>query len=296
MIDELRPMAIFSEVVKLGSFRAAARALALSPSVVSYQISQLEKKLGTALLYRSTRKLSLTHEGQILFKHVADMLNSAETALEQIIGQSDVLQGSLTITLPSALIHSHITSHLAEFQSRHKQLSLTLRYDDDHQDIIEGGIDLAIRAGTLKDSDLKSRSIGVINRSLVCAPRYLRTQPAPRRLIELAMWHWIGLEPLPNHRQFHHANKASIRLEYQATTTVNSVVAMTQLCIEGLGLATPPEYLVKEPIQKGSLVQLFPEWQVAPIPLSVVWPNNVSLNSNAKSLINHLVDAYRGQR
>ena len=225
MIDELRAIAIFTETIKRGSFRAAAKSLGLSPSVVSYQVSQLEKKLGTALMYRSTRSLSLTHEGHILFKHGIDILNSAGTAIDKINGQSDVLTGRLVVTLPSALINSQMTKDLAQFKSMHPKLSLTLKYDDDHQDIIEGGIDLAIRAGTLKDSDLKSRSIGAISRVLVCASQYLKTKERPRQLSDVASWDWIGLESLPNQRTFEGPEGQYFNLDYQVNTVVNSVLA-----------------------------------------------------------------------
>ncbi len=121
----------------------------------------------------------------------------------------------------------------------------------------------------------------------------MRPRPAPKCLSEVADWDWIGLESLPNQRILNGSAGETIQLDYQANTVVNNVLAMTQLCIEGVGVATPPEYLINEHIRSGALVHLFPEWQVEPIPLSIVWPNNVSLNSNAKSLINHLVNKYQ---
>ena len=103
MIDELRAMAIFAETVKQGSFRGAAKVLHLSPSVISHHVSTLEKKVGTALIYRSTRKLSLTHEGEVLYKHASIMLEQAQTGLSKIIPDTLEPTGKLTITMPSVL-------------------------------------------------------------------------------------------------------------------------------------------------------------------------------------------------
>ncbi len=290
MIDELRSIAIFAEAIKLGSFRAAAKSLGLSPSVVSYQISQLEKKLDTALIYRSTRHLSLSHEGEVLYQYALKMMATAHEAVDQITNDSSVLKGQLSITLPSALIHSQITKHIAEFKTKHPELKMTLNYDDDQQDIIDGGFDLAIRAGVLADSELKSRSIGFIKRTLVCAPQYYRIKGTPNHITDLSEWDWIGLDMLANQREFTALNGNSLIIKYTSTTTVNSVVAMTQLCKEGVGVATPPHELVKQEIDNGKLIHLCPDWEVNPIPLHAIWPNNVSLKSNAKSLINYLVE------
>lgn len=103
MIDDLRAMAIFAQTIKQGSFRGAAKTLKLSPSVVSYHISQLEKRIGSALIYSSTRNLSLTHEGSLLYQHAQQMMDAARQGLSMVSAQQSLLSGKLTISLPSAL-------------------------------------------------------------------------------------------------------------------------------------------------------------------------------------------------
>ena len=115
MIDELRAMALFAETIKQGSFRGAAKVLNLSPSVVSYQISQLEQRLGSALIYRSTRKLSLTHEGEVLYTHALQMLDCAQQGLSKVAANAQELTGKLTITLLAALIRSPLNQQIARF-------------------------------------------------------------------------------------------------------------------------------------------------------------------------------------
>jgi len=285
MIDELRSMAIFAETIKQGSFRAAAKALKLSPSVVSYQVSQLEKSVGTALIYRSTRSLSLTSEGDVLYLHVLNMLQAAHQGLNQVNSEKQELRGMLTVTLPSALIKSRISKKIAQFSKLHPYLKLKLFYTDSRQSLIDKGIDLAIRAGSMDDSSLKSKRIGEINRKLVCSYDYWKEKKNPFSIHDLTQWNWIKLEMLPNHRTLVNSEGEKCEISFESNISVNSVEAMTQLCINGLGIATPPDYLIEREIKNNLLIELLPNWQVEPIPLYAVWPNNVSQNSNVKRLL-----------
>ena len=123
MIDDLKAMAIFAETVKRGSFRAAAKSLQLSPSVVSYQISQLEERLGTTLLYRSTRKLSKTAEGEILFNHATVMLDQAELGIQNVSGHN-MATGKLNITLPLSMTSDVITKQIADFSKQNPGIEM----------------------------------------------------------------------------------------------------------------------------------------------------------------------------
>ncbi|PKG80869.1 LysR family transcriptional regulator [Colwellia sp. 75C3] len=288
MIDELRSMAIFAETVKLGSFRAAAKELKLSPSVVSYQVTQLEKSVGTALIYRSTRKLSLTSEGTVLYQYALTMIQAAQQGLNQVVLEQQELRGSLTLTLPSALIKSNISKKIAQFSKLHPLLKFKLFYTDDRQDLIHQGIDLAFRAGTMHDSNLKSKRIGEIKRKLVCSYAYWKENIPPTSPQDLTTWHWIKLDMLPNHRTLVNTEGEKCEISFESNISVNSVEAMTQLCINGAGIATPPDYLIEKEIENKTLVELLPNWQVEPISLYAVWPNNVFQNSSSKRLLEFL--------
>lgn len=288
MIDDLKAIAVFAEMARQGSFRAAADVLGLSPSVVSYHVSQLEKRLGTALIYRSTRKLSLTHEGQVLYQHARTMLDAAQQGLNEVVSHDKEPQGKLTITLPSALTRAPINQRIAEFAKQHPKIELNLLYTDTRQDLIATGIDLAVRAGELEDSALKSKSIGTIERVLVCAPSYAEQHAAPLVPEDLAEWKWIRLAMLPMQRTLIGPAKQRIPIQYASQIVVDSVDAMAQFSILGLGVSTPPRFLVEDAIAEGRLVQLLPEWRVEGVPIYAVWPGNVSVNSNARRLLTYL--------
>ena len=289
MIDELRAMAIFAETAEKGSFRHAAKSLGLSPSVVSYHISRLEKSLNTPLLYRTTRSLSLTHEGKMLYTSAVDMLSLARSGLEEISSAKQQLKGKMVVTLSTALTRHQITRQLAEFASKHQALDIQLLFTDQRQDLVEQGIDLAIRAGDMPDSSLKSRKLGVLARKLVCASAFYDTQTHPETPMDVQSWPWVHLMPMPQKRTIIDPEGKRHNLHFSSTIAVNNVEAMTELCIQGMGVATPPEHLVKEALQARQLREICPGWQVIPIALHAVWPNNTAMHMGVRKLLDFLL-------
>jgi len=290
MIDDLRAMAIFAETIRQGSFSRAAKLLSLSPSVVSYHITQLEARLGTALIYRSTRKLSLTHEGEVLYQNCLDMLAAAELGLNRISSNQEDPSGKLTLTLPAGLIRAPISQKIAEFSKQYRNIELNVMYTDERQDLIAHGIDLAIRAGSMEDSALKSRRVGQVERKLVCSRDYWAQQSTPTHPLDLAEWKWINLAMLPQYRILVDTDQNRVEIHYHSQLTVDSVEAATQFCMSGLGLSTPPDFLVDETLASGLLIEVFPEWGVEPMPLFAAWPANITESTNTRRLLDYLLN------
>ncbi|WP_044616409.1 LysR family transcriptional regulator [Gynuella sunshinyii] len=291
MIDDLRALAIFAETVRLKSFRQAARALGLSPSVVSYHVTQLEQRVGTALLYRSTRKLSLTSDGEQLYRHASAMLEVARQGISEVVAGGDDLSGQLRLTLPSFLATAPISTSLARFARQFPNLAMQIRYTDVRQDVVGEGIDLAIRAGSLPDNSLRARKIGEIERRLVCTPQYLNDRTSPAGPEALVDWDWILLEMLPAKRMLVHPDGTTFQLQCEGRLRVDSVEAMTHFCRQGLGLCTPPAYMVNADLSSNQLVEIMLPWRVQPIPLYAVWPGNELMNRNTRHLVDFLVSS-----
>jgi len=291
MIDDLRAVAIFAETIKQGSFRGAAKKFGLSPSVISYHITQLETHLGVALIYRSTRKLSLTSEGEMLYRYACDMLDSVERGLSEVSSKGLNPTGKLSVSVPSSLTKGSISKRIASFSKLNPGIDLHIAYTDSRQDLIANGIDLALRAGDMDDSSLLSKQIGHISRTLVCSPDYAATQVAVTCPDDLTSWNWIKHTMLPPCRTLHKEGVQAVKVKFNSTVSVNSVEAMTQLAIHGVGLSTPPSIFVEQALDEGTLLEILPDWYVEPIPLHAVWPNNVLQGSNAKRLLNHLIEA-----
>ncbi|AZZ92041.1 LysR family transcriptional regulator [Hahella sp. KA22] len=279
MIDDLRALAVFAKTVEAGSFRAAASALSLSPSVVSHHISGLETRLGVALLYRSTRRLSLTSEGERLFDHAKTMLAAAEAGLNAIAEQAAEPTGRLSITAPAVLARGPFTEDVAAFALAYPRVSLCINYSDIRQDLIRDGIDLAIRIGAMPDSALKSKKLFDLTRRLVASPHYLQSRATPSKPEDLLDWEWIGLKMRPNHKLLYNAAGECHRIDYSPRITVDSIDAVCQLAAAGLGLATPPAFLVEEDLRVGRLCDPLPGWNVDALGVYALWPPNAARES-----------------
>lgn len=274
MLDQLRQIAIFAKTVDHGSFRAAARALDISPSVVSHHISQLEQRLGVALLYRSTRKLAVTEDGKRLLAEAQVMISAAEAGLNAVANRGDTLSGVLNVTIPAVLALSAFTDRIARFAEAHPNVSLSLDFSDLRRDVISGGVDVAIRMGWLQDSALKARKLGEVSRLLVGAASYVDAMPPPAQPEELREWRWLEFAPVRRKPEFLKAGGKSVQVRGPATISVNDAHAMHRLCRAGAGLSILPKYLVAEDLSSGAMVHVMPDWSAEPVGVFAVWPPN----------------------
>ena len=288
MIDDLKAMAIFAETIKRGSFRAAANALDLSPSVVSYQITKLEERLATALIYRSTRKLSLTAEGETLYKHATQMLDQAELGIRHVSGH-DHATGKLTVTLPLSVTGARITRQLAEFSLANPGIDLHCIFSDERIDIVAEGIDIAFSMGTLPDSNLNVKKLAEKRRTLVCSPEYYARHPEPKTPDDLKDWNWIRHDALPGSRTLYKDGK-KVEMDLTGNISANSAEAMVSFALYGLGLTTGGHWLIGKHLEEGRLIRVLPDWEVEPLGFYAVWHGNITDCSNTRRLLNFLQD------
>ena len=286
MIDQLRQMAIFAKVIDHGSFRGAARSLQLSPSVVSHHISQLEEHLGVTLLYRSTRKLTLTPDGERLLLATRKMLDAVVGELLDISGSANEPSGELRIAMSTLLSQSPLANVLAKFSIRYPRIKLSLNYSDERQDLISGGFDLAIRLGlNVKDSKT-SRLLFRANRKLVCSAAYLDQKTQAKDPSELKDWDWLLLSPAHDRGISFSKDGRSIKLKPSARVSCNDVQSLYHLASEHVGLATVPEFLSSSAVAAGTMVYPIPDWHLQPITVFAEWP----LSASRHGLIQLLVD------
>ena len=292
MINNLRAIYIFVKSVQLGSFRATAKALKLSPSVVSYQISQLEKELNVALLYRSTRKLTLTSEGTRLFDKLLRLVEEAEREVDFLTASLTEPIGKLNITMASSFSQENITQEIARFAKNHPKVELSVNYSDEQKNLIADNIDLAIRSGPIDNSSLKAKRLFSIDRKLVASPHYLASKPRPKTPQELSLWEWIWLSVTPGHRIFFNKKtKKQAKVTINKRVTVNDGYAMCKFATEGLGLLTSPLYLVEKYLAEGQLVEVLPDWQVEAIDVYAIWPANTPKNGLTQRFVDYLLEA-----
>ena len=186
MIDHASEMAAFVRVVDSKGFSAAAAGLGLTPSAVSKLVTRLETRLGVRLLQRTTRALHLTEEGEVFYAAAQRIVGEIETLEDQITGQSGTPQGLLRVTTSLAFATHQLAPVLSEFLARHPLVQLDLLPTDRVIDMVEEGIDIAIRIGRLADTSFMARKIGEDKRLICAAPSYLARHGTPRRPEELA--------------------------------------------------------------------------------------------------------------
>ena len=287
----LTMMETFANVVETSSFTAAADRLQLSKSFVSKQVSQLESELGTRLLYRTTRKLSLTEEGALFYKHCQLIISEADNARAEIIESQSSPRGRIRITIPQSLIIAGAGQALLNFQKKYPDIELDVIVSGKFFDLIGNSIDLAIRVGQLEDSMLVSRKLGSCFFQVVASPQYLKKQGTPKHPEDLKKLNCLvyGNSKEVHNWPFHMTNGETIMLKAQGKLTCNDGLLMVSAALEGMGIAFGPSFLFKKHLDMGTLSLLLPEYQ-QPTAISAIYPANRNLPRRVRVLLDFLVE------
>jgi len=287
-MDELKALAVFAEVVRAGSFSAAARHLGVSPSAISQQLRALERRHGVTLLHRSTRKLALTEAGARLAAHCAALVEAAERARHQLALAQDSLDGELRLTAPVGFAR-HVATALAPLLAEHPALRLTVMVDDALVDLIDARVDLAIRAGRLPDSGWAARRLCDFGFVICASPAYLATHGEPMDPAALAPHQWIaaGRDTGPWTLSLRGPDGQVERLALSPRVTSNNQLTLQQLCAAGLGLALCVRADVDDELRGGRLVTLLPAWQPPSAPIWAVTPQR----DGQPAKVRHVIDA-----
>jgi DNA-binding transcriptional LysR family regulator len=289
MIDQLKSMAIFAAVVDEGSFRGAAKILNLSPANVSIHIKKLEAQIGAPLLYRSTRRVTLTQDGKSFYQSAKAMLTAARDGLDQFAQRANTPLTDLRVAIPETLSSNPIIKKIAAFTKNHTGIRLNLMSTDQQQSLIGEGHDVAIRMGFFKASDLKSKRIGSDTRILVAAPSYIELRPTASHPRELKNWDFVSFSLVPDFIDLKKANEKSGNVWGQVIAKASSAQSVKALCLAGLGVAALPYHLVERDLASNRLVHLLPAWaDEKELPIYLVWIPNADLNPATREFINFM--------
>lgn len=292
MIEHLKHMAVFARVVDEGSFRAAARALGLSPSRVSETVSDLEAYLGVTLLYRTTRKIALTNEGRLFYARVVDMVRSAETGLNELNALALEPAGALRISLPAFMSSSELSTAVGEFIRRHPHVALSVIYTDHPVGLIDDGYDMNIRVGWLDDSSMMSRKLAEIGRVLVAGTEYAASRPEPKHPTDLEEWDWIRFQHRSDVTELTARSGEVVKITGQSRLQVDSADALDHFARMDLGVTLLPAHLAERGIASGELVHLLPEWNLRTLGVYAVWPDK-SRRENLTLLLVRFLSEHR---
>jgi DNA-binding transcriptional LysR family regulator len=290
MIDHLRQMAIFARVIDEGSFRAAAKDIGLAPSRISETVSELEAYLGVTLLYRTTRKITLTNEGRIFYARVVDMMRSAEAGLNELNALSLEPVGALRISLPAFLAAGPLSTAIATFARLHPHVAFSVAYSDQPLGLIENGFDLNIRVGWLDDSSMMSRKLADGQRYLVAGTDYARARKTPKRPSDLEEGDWIRYQQRADTTEFTSPRGKIEKVTGQAQIEVDSVDALYHIATQNMGATILPSFLAEQGIAAGTLVRLIPDWTLRPLGIYAVWPDKSRRESLTLLFVRYLAE------
>lgn len=294
-MDLLGALGVLVRVVETGSFSAVARERQVSQSAVTRQISQLEEHFRVRLFHRTTRRLSLTDDGQMLLDHARSLLETVE-GMETALGRQS--------SSPTGLVRVGVTVAGARYFARrfpvllaeHPGLKVELVARDTDSDMVEERLDLAIRSGDLDDSSLVMRRLGLFGRAAVAAPIYLERCGAPSTPADLAnhccLVHDTG--PDSDVWRFTSPSDGTLSVRVSGGFIANDSNTVRMAARAGHGIALLPEVLVFDDMRAGYLVRLLSDYPSQRVPVYLVYPSRRNLAPRTRLVMDFLLDEYRG--
>lgn len=291
-MDLFASMRMYVAVVDGGSFAAAADKLDISRAMVSKQIQKLEEHLGTRLMNRTTRRLSLTETGREFYERSTQIMGDVEEA-EQIAGRmTRVPQGVLRVTIPLSYGQHRLATVIADYTQAYPQVQLDISLSDRKVDLIDEGFDLAIRIGALPQSDLIARKLGGV-RSIVCAsPAYLAKHGAPETPADLAPHACLGYTLTGTGAEWRmEGPDGPVAVSISGPIRADNGDIIRLAALGGAGIVFQPHFIVGDDIEAGRLVRLLPEWQSAELGVYAVYPSRKHLSAKVRTFVDFLVAA-----
>jgi DNA-binding transcriptional LysR family regulator len=286
----LNYMEAFSFTVKTGSFTAAAEQLGLSKSYISKQVSQLESDLGTRLLYRTTRKLSLSHDGEQFYQHCKLIMEEADKAKAEVMDSHDCPTGIIKLTIPQSFVLSEAGSVLIKFQNEYPDIELKIHASGSNVDLIEESIDLALRIGELEDSTMMCRKLIDCEYQVVASPQYIEQHGLPSQPKELIQHNCLiySGSQLKQQWPFRLRNGKTITVNVQGNLSCNDGQYILNGVLKGLGICFGPSIMFKHHIDKNELCLLLEDYYLPVVSISAIYPLNRNLSRRVRLLINFL--------
>lgn len=293
-MDRFEQMRVFAAVVDAGSFVGASAALAVSKAAVSRHVAELESRLGVRLLHRTTRKLSLTAEGEAFHARCKDLLASVEEAEAEITSASGEASGVLRVNVPFSFGLLHLAPLWVEFMALHPKLRLDVTLADRVVDLVDEGFDLAVRIARLPSSSLVSRKLTSTRMVLCASPTYLREHGTPTHPSQLAQHEVLAYSLFSMGENWEFTGpEGPVAVKVQPRMRSNSGDTNRVAALRHSGIVLQPSFLVGPDLIAGSLVELMPAYRSIELGVFAVYPSRKFVAAKVRLLIDFLADALR---
>jgi DNA-binding transcriptional LysR family regulator len=293
-MDRLDAMRLFTRIVELGSFTAAADDLNLPRATVTHTIKRLEARLGAQLLQRTTRSVRASREGEAYYSHCVRLLadvDAVETDFRQAAVQP---RGRLRIDLPGSIARLWLIPALPAFLARHPLIELDIGTGDGFVDLLREGVDCVLRVGQLPDSSLVGRRVGSLDQVSLASAAYLRRHGMPKTLADLQKGHYAVNWASPTTRRVEPlefmVGRKRREVMLPGHVTVSGVEAYRGCCEAGLGIAQFPRYRVADALASGQLKEILPTMPPPALPLTVLYPAHRQMPARLRVFVDWLVE------
>lgn len=291
----LNEISIFIKVVEAGSFIGAAKTLGMPKSTVSARLSSLEKRLGVTLIRRTTRKLNVTDAGKAYYQQCLLAFSQIMAAEELVTQGQSTPHGLLRITAPIELGGALLPKVIEEFTKRYPEVKLEVILSDKTVDLVSEGIDIAIRAGNLRDSNLMSKKLGTIYFAPFASPKYLKKAKELKSPKDLEDHCIITFTPLGAEEWKLVSSKDKQTIRMTKSMAINDLNLIKSLTISGLGISLIPTFLCLDENKSGKLIRVLKDWRTELRPVHFVYPSQKFVTPTIKAFIEVTTDILKQQ-
>lgn len=292
-MDKLKAFEAFVKVVDTGGFTRAGEALGMPKATVSTLVQELEAQLGTRLLHRSTRRVTLTADGAVYYERCVQVLDDVREADESVSSRQGTPSGRLRVDMTSAMARYLVREAVPEFLRRHPGIALELGCTDRPINLVNEGVDCVIRVGAIQDSAMAARRIGSMRFLTCAAPSYLAAHGTPTHPRELSNHLWLNYFDGSGVVSWDFTQGGErLTLKFDGGLALNDSNVYEDACVAGLGVGQLPAFLVEWHARAGRLVPLLPDWQAESFPVHAVYPSNRHLSTKVQAFVEWVAEVF----
>lgn len=292
-MGQLEDMAMFVRIVEAGSITKAAEQLNIAKSAVSRRLKELETRLGSQLISRTTRQSNLTQAGEQYYQKVHHILSEVDALNEETSGTPTRIEGTLKMTAPLSFGLMHLNDVIDEYANQHPELKFELDFSDRHTDLIEEGFELAIRIRELQDSSYQAKRLALIRYALCASPEYLERMGTPKTFDDLTEHEFL---------QYGMSKSSAIELidkqgkNHQVAVNgkikANNGDFLREMAVKGHGIAFLPTFITYQALISGELVPMLQQYQLPTLNAYAVYPKNRFLSQRCRYLIDFIAERF----
>jgi len=293
-MDRLAAIQVFAQVVESGSFAKAADRLGLSTSAASRQVADLEAHLQTRLLNRTTRRVSLTESGQQFYERAVQLMTDLAEAEQEASSAAVVPRGTIRLTTSVNFGVRHVAPAIAEFLERHPDVRFDVSLSDRVVDLVEEGLDLAIRIGPPGADNLVARKLGETRMVPCASPGYLARHGAPKTPEDLAHHNCFTYEYVSPRQvwRFRDRSGAERAVRVAGRLHSNNGDLLAEVAARGAGIVFEPAFIVGPEVRAGRLVPLLQDFEPLPVPIYALYPSRKHLSAKVRRFVEFLIERF----